>query len=373
MKILFLPGSFTSPAARFRIWQFAEPLRDLGHEVKVQVVCPDRGYAVPNFPGFLHLPAMAMVAALRLLSATRILCQAKRFDVVVMNRDLIPEVRITAIEPLLARINPRLVFDLDDAIYLGARDRKLRRILPYFRAVVAGNEELAHYLRQHNSNVQVIPTVVDGRHYTPTPSRCSGPIRIGWSGSAGPLHAHLPLVREVIVELARHYGFEFVVISNQRPRFDDWHGVQTRFIEWNQETEVEDLWQFDIGLMPLPNGPFERGKCPTKLVQYMGIGIPTVASAVGMNPQVIEHGRTGYCCSTAGEWVNSLARLIQDPAARRRMGTAGRLRFEKTYSLQAALSAWLDVMEQVASERAVSSPVKRRGHATAVTGGPLST
>ena len=352
MRLLFLPGSRTSPAARFRIWQFVEPLQSLGHHVEVRVTRPDRHWTPPPGVGLLRKPIGRAASLVRLLSAAWIARDAGRFDVVVMNRDLIPEVSVSALELLLAHLNPRLVFDLDDAIYLGQRGEKLRKILPCFGAVVAGNDELASYLCQHNANVRVIPTVADGERFRPVLRRKPGLLRIGWSGSAEPLRLHLPLIRDAMQDLARGHEFEFVVVSNQRPTFA-WKGVRTRFIKWRTETEIEDLQQFDIGLMPLPDGPFERAKCAAKAVVYMAVGIPAVISPVGVSKEVVVDGGTGFHCSTRAEWHARLAELLTDALLRRRFGAAGRARFEKSYSLQAVLPRWAELLEQMAALRVV--------------------
>ena len=359
MRLLFLPGSRTSPAERFRIWQFVEPLRSLGHEVEVRLIRPDRHWTPPPGVGPLRTPIARAASAARLLSVACIVRDAGRFDAIVMNRDLVPEVRVSVLEPLLARLNPRLVFDLDDAIYLGRRDGKLRRILPHFGAVVAGNEELAGYLRQYYPNVRVIPTVADGERFRPALRRRSGPLRIGWSGSAEPLRLHLPLIREAMEDLAKDYEFEFVVISDERPAFA-WRRAQTRFVKWRAETEVADLQQFDIGLMPLPDGPFERAKCAAKAVPYMAVGIPALVSPVGANKDVVVDGEIGFHCSTRAEWRERLAELVKDTALRCRLGAAGRARFEKAYSLQAVLPRWVGLLEEVAARRTVLPLVERR-------------
>ena len=360
MRLLFLPGSRTSPAARFRTWQFVEPLRMLGHAVEVRVIRPDRHWTPPSSVGVLRKPIARVATACRLASAAWTARDAGRFDAIVMNRDLIPEVRIGALEPLLARMNPRIVFDLDDAIYLGRRDGKLRRILPHFGAVVAGNEELAAYLRRHNPNVRVIPTVADGDRFRPAPWRNPGPVRISWTGSAEPLRLHLPLVREAMEDLARDREFEFVVISDERPEFN-WRGVRTRFVKWRAETEVEDLRQFDIGLMPLPDGPFERAKCAAKAVLYMAVGIPAVVSPVGASGQVVIDGETGFHCLSREEWRMRLEALVDDIDLRRRLGAAGRKRFEKFYSLRAVLPRWVELLQAMVARR--TGRLSQRGRA----------
>jgi glycosyltransferase involved in cell wall biosynthesis len=275
---------------------------------------------------------------------------AERFDVIFLNRDLIPEMRVRWLEPWLARRNPAVIFDFDDAIYLGSRDAKLRQILPCFAAVTAGNETLGAYAREWNSRVRVLPTVVDTGYYQPPEQRQPGPLRIGWTGSAAPLRDYLPLVETPIRSLASRRDFEFVVISSQPPHFA-WPGVKLRFIRWNPATEAEDLQQIDIGLMPLRDGPFEAAKCGTKAILHMAAGVPAVVSPAGVNRDIVVHGETGFHCRTEAEWYKALETLLQDPALRQRMGRAGRDRAVHLYSQQRALPKLLALFDEVAGWR----------------------
>jgi glycosyltransferase involved in cell wall biosynthesis len=346
MKILLLPGSVTGPSSRFRIWQFVVPLKESGHDVVVRVIWPVRYWGklfrskiVTKFFGF-------GVALARLMTAIWITRDIEKFDVVMMNRDLVPEPSVKFLEPWLARRNPNLVFDFDDAIFLGKREPKLRRILPFFRLVLAGNECLAGFARQCNDNVHVWPTVVDTDRFRPAEKREPGPTRIGWSGSKTTREKCLPLLREPLVQLAKKEVFEFVVVADVDPKLE-WPGVKVRFIQWTPESEVESLQLMDVGLMPLEDEPFERGKCGFKAISYMAVGIPVLLSPVGVNQEIVRSGIDGYHCSTVDEWVNYLNILINDKSLCKKMGASGRLRAIEKYSINSLIPAMLELMRSL--------------------------
>jgi glycosyltransferase involved in cell wall biosynthesis len=350
MKILLMPGSYTSPSSRFRIWQFVDPLKKLGHEVKVRVIHPERNWsssyqyeAVRNFHQRLG-------TLQRVCSAIRHIQSAGNFDVIMMNRDLIPETRIDFLETWLCRKNPHIIFDFDDAIHLGNRSKKLEKILPHFAWITPGNEYLASYARQLNQRVTVWPTVVDTDSYQPVKARKPGPIRIGWSGSQSTIAYCLPLLKNIIIQLAKTEDFEFIVIAEVPPILD-WPGVKWRYIPWTPDSEVAGLQEIDIGLMPLRDEPFERGKCGLKGIQYMGVGIPTLVSPVGVNKEIVLHGETGFHCFSNEEWLQSLRLLIHNPKLRKEMGRAGRIRVEEDYSIRSLLPKMQDIFEKVAHLR----------------------
>ncbi len=266
----------------------------------------------------------------------------------MMNRDLLPEVNLRWLEPLIARRNPRMIFDFDDAIHLGCRGAKLKEILPYFAAVVAGNEALAEFARQVHHNVTVLPTVVDTDIHEPATSRAPGPIRIGWSGSAIPMKDYLPALGGALSRLSRRQDFEFVVICNKAPEYT-WPGVPMTYLPWNPPTEVQHLQRLDIGVMPLSDRPFEGCKCGAKAILYMATGIPAVVSPVGVNAEIVVDGVTGFHCVTEDDWVAALERLIRDGELRRRMGAAGRERAVRHYSITSILPRMMAVLEQVAA------------------------
>ena len=251
-------------------------------------------------------------------------------------------------EPWLARRNPRLIFDFDDAIHLGNRQKKLRRILPHFAWITPGNHYLAKFSRQVNQNVAIWPTVVNADFYKPTAARKPGPIRIGWSGSNSTMKYCLPLLERPIQQLARTERFEFVVICNVDPQLR-WAGISTRFIPWTAETEVSGLQEFDLGLMPLRDEPFERGKCGLKAIQYMGIGLPALVSPVGVNQEIVVDGETGFHCRQEQDWVDRLTMLVRDEHLRGKMGRSGRDRVICKYSVKYLVNQMLALFEQIAA------------------------
>jgi glycosyltransferase involved in cell wall biosynthesis len=280
------------------------------------------------------------------VSALWITRDIERFDVVLMNRDLVPETSVRFLEPWLARRNPRMVFDFDDAIFLGPRESKLQKILPHFALVTAGNPYLAEFARRYASSVEVWPTVVDTERFKPALERQPGPLRIGWSGSQSTLYYCLPLIRDAIVQLARTEEFEFLVVADREPQ-SLWPGVAMRFIPWSPETEVQSLQLFDIGLMPLKDDPFERGKCGAKAITYMAAGIPPVISPVGVNAEIVEDGVSGFFCTGSEEWVEVLRMLLHNSELRKNIGAAARRQVETRYSVWSLLPVMIGCFRRI--------------------------
>lgn len=349
MRMLFLPGTWLGPSARFRIHQFVPYLRDLGHEVDIHVINPERTSPLPRTRPILRQVTARSTTARRIASLAPVFLRAPRYDVIMMNRDLIPEHRVRFLEPLLAQRNNRLIFDFDDAIHL-SREIKLQTILPHFAVVTPGNEYLAAYAREIHSDVRTWPTVVDTNLHVPRhdASNTSSAIRIGWSGSPSTAKVDLPSVKQALVKLKTKIDFEFVLISSEEPS-ENWEGINTRFIRWSPETEVAGLQQMDIGIMPLEDGPFQRGKCSLKAILYMANGIPAVVSPVGANVTTVVDGVTGFHASSVDEWVESLTRLAIDSALRKEMGQAGREHVVANYSIKSLLPKMLDTFEYVSS------------------------
>ena len=348
LKILLLAGSRTDPASRFRIWQFVEPLRRLGHDVTVRVPRPSRTWSSPVRNAAARRLHGAVGAACRLGSVLWNLRDATKFDVIMMNRDLVPDPNITFLEPLLAKRNPRLIFDFDDAIHLGGREAKLRRILPGFAWITPGNPYLAEFAQHLNQNLTVWPTVVDTDYYKPAIERPPGLLRIGWSGSNSTAAHCLPLLEGPISELAKTEQFELVVICNSDPGVR-WAGVTTRFIPWREGSEVADLQMLDIGLMPLKDEPFERGKCGLKAIQYMGVGVPALVSPIGVNQEIVLDGITGFHCKADSDWMDRLRQLTREDHLVRKFGAAARTRTVARYSVQSLMPRMLETFRKVAT------------------------
>jgi glycosyltransferase involved in cell wall biosynthesis len=210
--------------------------------------------------------------------------------------------------------------------------------------VTAGNRVLAAYAQRHNSNTHVLPTVVDTQRYQPRRGNDRGEVfTVGWIGSP----STAPYMEQLVAPLsaiAREGPVRLVVIGGRAPGVP---GVDVVELPWDEALEVEQLNTFDVGVMPLPNSDWARGKCAFKLIQYMACGLPVVASPVGANQDVVTP-ECGLLVTTPGEWTDALRTLRDRPSLRRQMGDAGRQRVERSYSLDANLPVLAQVLRQAA-------------------------
>jgi glycosyltransferase involved in cell wall biosynthesis len=216
--------------------------------------------------------------------------------------------------------------------------------------VIVGNEELGAYARQYNSHVVVIPSVVDVTKYCPPAGeRHLGDDRvvIGWLGS-DPNRGDFAGMESVLDWLADTYGDQVVLrVIGRRPLVMETR-LSLEFVGWTRTGSLPALQQFDIGIMPLADTDWNRGKCGFKLIQYLATGTPAVAAPVGVNADIVVHGETGYLARSKEEWQRFLRRLIDDPERRAQMGMAGRHHIEQNYSIQVVLPRLQRVIEQVA-------------------------
>jgi glycosyltransferase involved in cell wall biosynthesis len=247
------------------------------------------------------------------------------------------------LERMLTLWRKPILFDFDDAIYLrhtsGANwlfdwlkfPGKTATLCRLSSVVVAGNEYLAAYARRHNPRVVVVPTSIDTDLYAPMDrENSSGRVTIGWTGSTTSM-TYLEMLAPVLRDLLAHRDVEIRVQSNRPPILP---GVPVTWRPWSRDTEVQEIRRYQIGIKPMPDDPWARGKCPMKELQYMALGIPAVCSRVGTASEVISHGENGFLASSVDEWRAYLTRLIDDEGLRRRIGLAGRRIVEERYSMR---------------------------------------
>ena len=209
--------------------------------------------------------------------------------------------------------------------------------------VVAGNEYLHDRAAAAGSKrIEIIPTVVDLDRYPQPAPRASGrAVRIGWIGSPNTAK-YLKIIAPVIERLAAEYTIDCVAVG---ARADQVAGTPIRAERWQEEFEVDILSQFDIGIMPLEDTPWEQGKCGYKLIQYMACGMPVVASPVGVNKELVVQGRNGFLAASAEHWYSALRELIDNESLRNRMAAEGRQRIELKYNLQRQLPRLVSIFE----------------------------
>lgn len=331
----------TGPDTRYRIEQYRAPFRDAGIEVTRHALFSPEYYRSLGMPGRRGAKAVGLGVAFlrRLVDIAR---HARDYDAVWVSRELFP-LGPPLLEQLLFALQAKVILDIDDAIFLpdptntGLIHRKLRdfgklgRLAGKFRAVVCGNAFLADYFRDKNPHVHVQPTVVPMAAYGAIARTASPRPRIGWIGT--PTNTdYLELVRGPLAELAARHDFSFRVVGTTRPL--GWNLPHLTQIPWTLQDELRYFSDFDIGIMPLRDFPFARGKCAFKLIQFMAAGIPVVASPVGSNLDVVEDGDNGFFAEGPDDWVRALARLVVDPALRRHMGARGRQIVRERYSLE---------------------------------------
>jgi glycosyltransferase involved in cell wall biosynthesis len=329
-----------APGQRFRMEQWAPRLRRLGAEVVFEPFRCEELHRLLSGAGDTRRKVLLTSRALARRAG--VLKRAEGYELVYVYNEA-AMVGPALIESYLRAKGVPLVFDFDDAIFLrgkhpGALNRYLRllkfpgktkTICRLASHVIAGNRYLADYAADFNTRVTVVPTTIDTERYVPRRAAPgAGPPVIGWSGSYSTLQ-HLDTVRPMLQRLARTERFRLRVIGAPSYRLD---GVEVEAIPWNAETEIADLSAIDIGIMPLPENDWTRGKCGLKALQYMALGRPAVCSPVGVNPSIIRDGENGLLAATEAEWVDKLTRLLRSPALRRRLGDAGRETVEAEYS-----------------------------------------
>ncbi|NNC84343.1 MAG: glycosyltransferase family 4 protein [Flavobacteriales bacterium] len=340
------------PSQRFRIGQYLSAIKKAGHSVEYHAFFDEEAYQVLYRSGKFWTKVKHLIRGFskRLLLTTRLY----RYDCLWIQREasIIGPPTLAFIARFLFR--KRLVFDFDDAIWLpnyteaNARFHRLksywkvRYLIKWSHQVIAGNEFLADFARQYNSQVTVIPTVVDTEtYYLPNGSKGLTEIpTVGWTGSISTV-PHLASILPILNEVPAEIPFRMLVISNSDPAFTDF---DYEFRQWDKEREIQDLNEMDIGIMPLPDNEWTRGKCGFKAIQYMSLGIPTIASPVGMNQQLIDHGRNGILSSTPEEWKASLMLLLTDTERRQALGKSGRSTIESHYSVSSQCSKLIEAL-----------------------------
>lgn len=286
------------------------------------------------------------------------------FDLIVICREALLSRSVYFERRMIASGIP-VVYDFDDAIWIrdvsSANRRiawlknpdKIRKILPGCAAVTAGNDYLADFAKTLNPNVHVIPSTIDPAFHFPLP-RPERPVTIGWSGSLTTL-PHFEQVIPVLRKLYDKWGdqIRFLTVGAKTNAAPD---LPISFIPWSKDTENQSLNEIDIGLMPLPDDPWTRGKCGMKALLYMSVGKPAVASPVGVNSEIIRHEDNGMLASADEEWFSCLDLLIEDGSRREQMGQRA-LRFVREhYGKEAWADRLIDVYKQ--SMQIKTNPLK---------------
>lgn len=343
-----------SPSQRFRIEQYLGFLRENGFEIDFSYLLnaqEDRlFYQEGNFK------AKGLILLKSIGKRLQNLFPPGKYDIVFVQREAFM-LGTSLFEKLLKRTGAKLIFDFDDAIWLQNISEGNKRLAFLKNAdktaslikmadlVFAGNEYLGNYAYQYNPNVVIMPTTIDTDHYRKTDKRQSKSLCIGWSGSISTV-AHFEHLLAVLQRLKEKYGeiITFKVIGDQHYEVSEL-GIKGQ--AWKKEEEVPEISSFDIGIMPLPDDEWTKGKCGLKGLQYMALEVPTIMSAVGVNTDIISDGENGFLAKDSEEWFSKLCQLVEDKELRERLGKAGRKTVLDHYSVHSQKARYLQYFRQL--------------------------
>jgi glycosyltransferase involved in cell wall biosynthesis len=341
MHVLFFTQGAEVPASRFRVNQIVPALRD-----HVECTVMPAQPSVYGDYGSGRSPVRPLTQPMSVVSRFRQLGEVAKADVVWLQRPM-TQYFWTMLERRVAKRKP-MVFDFDDAIFhnrWGLEKYKLRRIIDAASHVVAGNQYLGAFAASPEKTT-IIPTVVDENRYTPRPDP-DGPFTIVWTGLSHNLRELAPYRASLQRALAETGGTLVIVSDALQPGIVD--GLPVEFIRWSPDNEVTALARGHVGIMPLADTPYNRGKCAFKLIQYMARAIPVIASPVGANVEVVRDRVEGLHARTPDDWTAALLELARDRDLRVRFGAAGRQRVEAAYSVTAVIPKYLSVLQAATS------------------------
>jgi glycosyltransferase involved in cell wall biosynthesis len=334
-----------NPGQRFRFEQYLSHLSEAGIEYNIANLLDERDDVIFYSQG--HYFQKAILLGRSFVKRLRHVRNAKNYSIVFVYREAFMT-GTTFFERRLKESGAKFIYDFDDAIWLPdvsqankrlaflKRPTKTNDIISIADLVLAGNDYLKKYALRFNSNVELMPTTVDTDEYKPRPLALNKRLVIGWSGSPTTV-PHFHQAEPIFFALKEKYGdkIEFCVIGDGN-YFNEKLGV--RGMAWTLEKELETINSFDIGVMPLPDNEWTRGKCGLKGLTYMAFEKPTVMQNIGVNQEIIDDGINGFLATTPNEWIEKLSLLIESPELRIALGKAGRETVVKRYSV----NAWKD-------------------------------
>jgi glycosyltransferase involved in cell wall biosynthesis len=343
-----------SPGQRYRFEQYLPDLRAAGFECEMSYLIDEETDSFFYQKG--HVLKKALVLWKSFLKRKKELQRVDQFDAVFIFREALMTGSIF-FERALHKKGIPTVFDFDDSIWLPnvsegnklfqfiKKPEKTAQLIAWANVVFAGSPYLKDYASQFNNNVELIPTTIDLDFYNKKKVWSEKPICIGWTGSITTI-AHFRIIEDVLLKLKNEFGqkITFKVIGDGSYSNEV---LQIQGEPWNAQTEVEELLSIDIGIMPLPEDEWSRGKCACKGLQFMALGIPVVMSNVGVNKEVIRQGENGFVASSHEMFYEQIKTLILDSNLRKQLGDEGRKTVVERYSRQAWREKYVELFKQL--------------------------
>lgn len=353
MKVLLLSRyDDLGASSRVRYLQYLTHFVNLGWTVEVNPFFSN-DYLSALYSGKGRLRYVVLAYMRRLLS----ILEAGKFNILIIEKELFPFLPAW-FERILSHLKIPYVVDYDDAqfhrydthcyaVVRTALGRKIDSVMRNASVVIVGNEYLAKRAYQAGAKrIEVIPTVVDTNRYLPSNSNSDNPPVVGWIGTPQ-TSKYLKDLLPVFDRLSSKIPVRFVAVG---ARDTDFFGTPVAALNWSIDTEISSIQSFSIGIMPLPDNPWERGKCGYKLIQCMACAKPVIASPVGVNSEIVEPGINGYLARDLEEWHDHLYTLLTNIDARYLMGLNGRQKVILSYSIQSQASRFSDTIESIVNQ-----------------------
>ena len=336
-----------TPGQRFRFEQYLDFLSKNGFDITFSCALSEKEYQFYHKKGnYFNKMVLFFRSLIRRFKDLKL---ASNYDIIFIFREGF-FLGTSYFERKFAK-KAKVIFDFDDAIWISKTSKnnkwfqvlknsnKTRDIIKVSRLIFAGNDFLANYAKRFNDNVVIIPTTIDTDLYVELPKLNKEKVCIGWSGSFSTID-HFTTCLDALKAIKKKYGDKvyFKVIGDNQYRNVE---LKIQGIGWKKETEIAELQEIDIGIMPLPNDEWANGKCGLKGLQYMALCIPTIMSPVGVNSEIITHGENGFLASNTSEWVNSLSKLIESQELRKDFGKRGRETVVRSYSVNSVKHLYL--------------------------------
>lgn len=345
-----------SPSQRFRFEQYLDFLKENGWKYDFSYLISKKDDQFFYKKGFLLKKIWVIIkSAFKRFSDLR---KAGKYDVVFIQREAFPT-GSTYFERRFSK-KTKVIYDFDDAIWLSnvsdankkwnwlKNPEKTKEIIRCADLIFAGNQYLANYAKKFNKNIVIVPTTIDTKSYKPMPKTPSNKITIGWSGSITTIQ-HFEYAEAVLIDLVKKYGdkLHIKVIGDKNYTNENF---PVEALPWKAETEIRELCSFDIGIMPLPDDEWAKGKCGLKGLQYMALAVPTIMSPIGVNDEIIQDGENGFLASSKEEWIEKISLLIEDSNLRTSIGEKGRATVEEKYSINANKTLYLKQLIELVGE-----------------------
>ncbi len=353
-KILFIAAHRLnrSPSQRFRFEQYFSYLNANGFECFLSPLLSEKDdrtfYSEGNFINKFIVVFKSLIKRIRDVQ------KANDYDLIFIQREAFMT-GTTFFEKKLKKTGKKVIFDFDDAIWLpniSEVNKKFEWAKTPFKTsilislsdlVIAGNQYLADYAKKYSQNVVVIPTTIDTEYHKRTkPESEKDTITIGWTGSHTTIQ-YFELALPFLQEIKRKYGSKISIKVIGDDTFEN-KELGIKGMAWNKEREITELSSFDIGIMPLPDDEWVKGKCGLKALQYMALEIPCVISSAGVNGEIISEGINGYLAKTTEEWIEKISLLIEDHKLRRLIGTQARKTVQERYSVNSQKERYLELI-----------------------------